>query len=115
MPFESEGLEVRLTDSAVASSREDMTIDGRSVAVTKTTHSLRISFNYLIVSPFGTIPIEITSVTLQRTIWISPELGTVVREEREGKLVESSFSFEGNDADVSIPIPGYVFFMTEIG
>lgn len=114
-PLENEGLEVLLTDSAVASSREQMTIDGRTVDVTKTTHSLRISFNYLVVLPFaGTTPFTITSVTLQRTIWISPELGTIVREEREGKVVEATAPVQGNDVDLSVPIPGYVFFMTEI-
>ncbi len=113
-PFNSEALEVRLTDSAVASSREQMTIDGRTVEVTRTTHSLELSFTLLAETNFGTLPFRLTSVSLQRVIWISPELGTVVREEREGKVADASSVVQGADIDLEIPIPGYVFFMTEI-
>lgn len=113
-PFKSEALEVRLTDSAVASSREQMTIDGRVVEVTRTTHSLELSFTLLAETDFGTLPFRLTSASLQRVIWISPELGTVVREEREGKVVDASTVVEGFDVDLNVPIPGYVFFMTEI-
>lgn len=115
IPFESLGLEVVLSDSAVASTTETVTIGGTAYQTTKTTHSLRLAFRYLPVLPIvGVTPITITSVALSREIWIAPSLGMVVREVREGRVVESEFSVQGNGGDISIPIPGYRFEVTAV-
>src|SRR5690606_34614664 len=80
IPGNSKGLQVLLTDSAVASSQEGLAVGGTTYQTTKTTHSLRISFSYLLDTQLGTIPLTFTTVTLTRNIWISPDLGTIVRE-----------------------------------
>ena len=112
---EVEGLEVALVDSVVASAVEQMTVNGTSYSVTKTTHRLRLSFSALVVLPIvGTTPIEIKSATLERRSWISADLGAIVREERDGAVIDASYDVQGDDVGITIPIPGYVSVMTEI-
>jgi hypothetical protein len=99
---------VALTDSATASTNENVTIGGTMYKATKTTHKLELGFFVLNVPVFGSV--KLTSESLIRTTWIVPELGAIVKETREGKLItvnQSIPGLPGQNADFSIPVPGY--------
>ena len=111
----SKGLELSVVDSVVASATETLTIDGKQYATTKTTHNLRLAVSVLL--QFGgqfTTPVEVKSVTLQRVSWVSAELGAIVREEREGSVIDATIEFSGSQQGVTIPVPGYVSEMTDV-
>jgi len=119
VPSTVKGIKVAVTDSAVSSATESITIGGTSYKTTKTTHSLTLSFTALIDIGLGTIPIQIPAVqTLSRTTWISTDLGAIVREEREGKIFHfGTLTVPGTGSGVEIPdipVPGYVSIMTKV-
>lgn len=115
VPLNSDGIEIGLRDSAVGSSVESIMVGGRSVSTTRTRHSLTLSLSYLVELPIvGMTPIEFASVSLTREIWFSAELGAIVRESREGKVVDADVPVPNFDANISIPIPGYYLEMTSI-
>lgn len=110
-----EGLEVAVTDSAVASSIEKVTVGTTEYETTKTTHKLILSITALVkVGPLPTAPIELKTVSLNRTIWVAPALGAVVREEREGTVVNAQLDVSGETRGITIPIPGSVLIMTKV-
>ena len=117
-PVTSKGIVVEVTDSAVASSVESVTIDGTSYSTTRTLHSLRLSFSYSYEVPVigGFSSVEFASVALSRSIWFSADLGAIVREEREGKVIDANLAVPGStiDTDLSIPIPGFYLEMTGV-
>ncbi|MGE3800363.1 MAG: hypothetical protein AB7H80_05040 [Candidatus Kapaibacterium sp.] len=114
----TKGLELSVVDSVVASSVENLTIDGKQYATTKTTHNLKLALTILLeTEQFGqkiTVPLEVKSVTLQRFSWISAELGAVVREAREGAVIDATVEFGGSQQGVNIPVPGYFSEMTRV-
>ncbi len=115
VPLNSEGIEISLSDSAVGSSIETVAVGGESVATTRTTHSLTLSLSYLVELPIvGITPIEFASVALTREIWFSAELGAIVRERREGRVIDAEVPVPNFDANISIPIPGYYLEMVSI-
>ena len=109
-----EGLEVAVTDSAVASVVETVTIGGTEYKATKTTHKLILSLNVL--AKIGPIPtsIPVKTFSLERVSWVSPTLGAILREEREGTEVDASIDIGGQSQGITIPIPGYKLTMTSV-
>lgn len=107
-----EGLKITFSDSAVGSSSEAQTVGSETFQTTKTKHNLTLHISMLISlpAPIGQTSIGLSTTTLARTTWTSAELGAIVREEREGKVV--SFAYQG--ADYSLPIPGYTSIMTRV-
>jgi len=112
-----QGIRIAVTDSAVASSADNVTIDGTSYAATKTTHRLELSVSAIVSIPvIGNTSIKLKSESLNRTSWTVPQLGAIVREERDGAVIDVS---SGNYGGVSIPgfdlpVPGYVSVMTKV-
>jgi hypothetical protein len=104
------GFRVSITDSAVASTSESVTVAGTSYQTTKTTHSLRLSVNALATIAGIPISVPVGGTSLARTTWIAPSLGAIVREEREAKVLNIDYQGQG----FSVPIPGYVSVMTRI-
>jgi hypothetical protein len=112
-----EGIKIAITDSAVGSSADNLTIGGTSYAATKTTHSLRFSISAIINVPIiGNTPVELKSETLARTTWTVPSLGVIAREERQGKVIDvSGGSFSGVAIpSFTIPVPGYSSMMMSV-
>lgn len=109
-----DGLEVAVTDSAVASVVETVTIGGTEYKTTKTTHKLILSIN--VIGKIGPIPasIPVKTFSLERVSWVSHELGAIVREEREGTVIDAELDFSGQKQGISIPIPGYKLTMTSV-
>jgi|GEM_PF-2002742 len=106
-----EGMRIRLTDTAATSSTESVTIGSESFQATKTVHRLTLHISALITLPVvGQTSVGLATSTLNRTTWTVPELGTVVREEREGKVI--SLDYQGQS--YSLPVPGYMSVMTQI-
>jgi hypothetical protein len=106
-----QGMKVAVKDTAVASSVEQMTIDGMSYSTTKTTHKLELSISIIIDIPIvGRTSVKVASESLTRTTWMSHELGAIVREEREGKVINASYSGQ----NFQIPVPGYLSVMTKV-
>lgn len=104
------GFKVALSDSAVASAVETLTIAGTSQQTTRSTHHLRLSVSALVTVAGFTTPIELTSTTITRTVWVAPALGAIVREHREGKVVNVSYQGQG----FPVNIPGYHSELTAI-
>lgn len=111
------GVKIGVTDSAVASASESITIDGNNYTATKTTHRLRFAISVIADIPIlGTRAIEVKSETMNRTTWTVPQLAAIVREDREGKLINVT---AGNYGGVTVPgfelpIPGYYSLMTKV-
>jgi hypothetical protein len=104
------GFLVKLQDSAIASTSESLTIGPTSYPTTKSTHSLRLSISALVGAFGATVPIELTSTSITRVVWVAPSLGAIVKETREGKVVQAEYQGQS----VSIPIPGYFSLMTRV-
>lgn len=104
------GIKVSVTDSSIGSTTENVTIGGQSYATTKATHSIRLSVHALIGAGQFAVPIEVGSASIGRTIWIAPSLGAIVKEIREGKVLDVAYQGQG----FSVPIPGYVSTMTRV-
>jgi hypothetical protein len=104
------GFVVKLQDSAVASTADNVTVGATSYATTKSTHHLRLSIAALIGAGGFSVPVELTATSLNREIWVAPSLGAIVKETREGKVVEVSYQGQG----FSIPIPGYYSAMVRV-
>jgi hypothetical protein len=99
---------VALTDSAVASTNENVTIGGTTYKATKTTHHLVLGFYVLGIPIVNSL--KVASETLIRTTWMVPELGAIVKETREGKMISVNQSIPGlggQTAAFAIPVPGY--------
>lgn len=109
------GLKVAITDSAVASASENITINGTSYPATKTTHKLILSISAIHNLPLLP-PITLKSESLQRTTWTVPSLGVIAREEREGKVLDvSGTTFGGMTIpSFTLPVPGYYSAMTRV-
>jgi len=106
-----EGLEVSVTDSAVGSAAETVTIGSKEYKTTKTTHKLIVAVTALVkIGPLPTTPLELKTVSLERVSWISHELGAIVREQREGAVIDAAIQGQG----VTIPVPGYHLEMTQV-
>ena len=114
----TKGLEVSIVDSVVASAVESVTIEGQSYPTTKTTHHLIIALTVLaeIGVPPLALPVsyEVKSVTLERLSWTSSALGVIVKEEREGSVIDAKIDIEGTEQGVNIPIPGYRSELTRV-
>lgn len=109
----SHGLEIAVTDSAVASTTEKLNVGGTEYETTKTTHRLSLTVTALgALEAFPNLiaPVELKTVSLTRTIWVSSALGAVVREEREGTVINAEWEGQG----VSLPIPGSMLIMTRV-
>lgn len=104
------GFKISLVDSAVASSVENVTIGGTSYQTTKSTHSLRLAVHAILGSGGLSVPVPVTSTAMVRTVWVAPSLGAIVKEHREGKVVDISYSGQG----FPVPIPGYHSEMTAV-
>lgn len=104
------GFKVALVDSAVASAVENVVIAGTTYSTTKSTHHLRLSISALVNLGGFTTPIELTSVSIVRTVWVAPSLGTIVKEHRQGKVVQVNYQGQGFE----IPIPGYHSELTAV-
>ncbi|HVK38687.1 MAG TPA: hypothetical protein VNA88_09160 [Candidatus Kapabacteria bacterium] len=103
------GFKLAIVDSAVASSVENVTIGGATYAATKSTHHLHLSVTALFGTTFPP-PIEVASSTILRTVWVVPALGTIVKEHREGKVIQVNYQGQG----FTIPIPGYHAELTSV-
>jgi hypothetical protein len=112
-----QGMKVGVADSAIASVTEAITINGQSYTATKTTHKLELSLSAIVAIPIiGNTPIKLTSASLNRTTWIVPELGAIVKEVREGKVLDVSTGTYGSITvpGFQVPVPGYVSTMTRV-
>lgn len=110
-----EGLEVAVTDSAVASAMETITIGSKSYETTKTTHKMILSVTALVKLGPSIVPLELKTFNLERISWMSHELGAIVREQREGTVVDATLSIPNFPAEgVELPIPGYYLEMTGV-
>lgn len=109
------GIKVAITDSAVASSADNVMIGGTSYPATKTTHKLILSVSALHSLPLLP-PITLKSESLQRVTWTVPSLGVIVREEREGKVLDVSGTTVGGMSipSFTLPIPGYISIMNRV-
>lgn len=109
-------LKVTVKDTVTASALENISIDNKSYEATKTTHRLELSFSILVTvtlpPPIGTsvIPVKIASESLGRTTWTVPSLGAIVREDRQGRVINATY--EGQS--YTIPVPGYFTIMTKV-
>ncbi len=101
-------LKIAITDSATGSEIVDYAINGTTYKATKTHHTLRIGFYALGIPLVGQVGLK--TETLDRTTWMVPELGAIVREERQGKTVSIDYQGQGT----SFAIPGYVSVMTKV-
>lgn len=112
-----QGVKIAVTDSATASSTEDITINGVSYPSTKTTHKLELSVSAIITLPIvGTTAVKLKSESLTRTSWTSATLGAIIKEEREGGVIDvSSGTYGGvNIPGFNLDVPGYVSVMTRV-
>ena len=92
-----------LTDEVDSSSIENLTIGGTTYATTRTVHKLSLKIQ-LYLGLFGSdVPVSIPLDAIYRRTWTSAELGTIVKEEREAKVLSASYT----GSNFTIPIPGY--------
>ncbi|MCE7932979.1 MAG: hypothetical protein DYG96_00120 [Chlorobi bacterium CHB2] len=113
LPPQVKGVKVSVSDSAIASASETLTIDGVSYKTTKTTHRLDLKFSVIVNLGFGgdqVVALNTNSIT--RTTWTSAELGAIIREEREAKAINLG-SYTGITLPV-IPAYGSVTAMTKV-
>jgi hypothetical protein len=104
------GIRLSVTDSAVASAIETMTISGVSYQTTKTTHALVFKVSVLTSLGGFTVPVDVATKSTTRTSWIAPALGAIVKEDRPGVVLDASYQGQG----FSIPIPGYHSTMVSV-
>jgi hypothetical protein len=104
------GIRISVTDSAVASAIENLTIDGQTYSTTKTTHDLVFKVSVLGTVGGFTIPVDVGSKTIVRTTWMAPTLGAIVREERPGAVISASYNGQG----FTVPVPGYYSSMIKV-
>lgn len=113
LPPQVKGVIISVSDSAIASTSENVTVDGVTYKTTKTTHRLDLKFRGIVNLGFGgdqIIALNTNSIT--RTTWISSELGAIIREEREAKALTLG-SYSGITLPV-IPAYGSVTAMTKV-
>lgn len=101
-------LKVAVTDSVVGSEIVDFPFNGTTYKATKTTGHLVIGFYAVNIPIFGQVALK--TETLNHTTWTIPELGAIVREEREGKVIDLSYQGQGT----TVAVPGYVSAMTKV-
>ncbi len=112
-----QGMKVAVVDSAVASAVEDITIGGTTYKATRTTHKLELSLSAIITIPIlGNQSIRLTGASLNRTTWMVPSLGAIVKETREGKVLDVSSGTYGTITvpGFQVPVPGYFSTMTRV-
>ncbi len=119
VPAVVKGVKVTVSDSAVGSAVENVTVDGKSYKSTKTTHNLTLSFGVIVdLGSFGTTTVNVPGVyTIKRTSWMAGELGAIIKEEREGTVLHLSavaIPGTGSVALPDIPVPGSVSIMTKV-
>lgn len=102
---------LKLTDSAVGSAKETLTIGGSQYESTKTTHKLELSLSALVEIGPAVVPVKVKSVSLDRKSWMVPSLGVIAKEERSGTVIEAEYQGQGLPP---IPVPGYVSVMTKV-
>jgi hypothetical protein len=101
---------IGISDHVDSSMVENLTIAGRTLVTTKTVHRLSLGLK-LYVSILGTLtPIDVPLDGLYRRTWVSPELGTIVKEDREAKVLSASYT----GSSFTIPVPGYHSELTAI-
>ena len=99
-----------ISDEVDSSMVENLTLAGRTLVTTKTVHRLSLGLK-LYVSLLGTLtPIDIPLDGLYRRTWVSAELGTIVKEDREAKVLSASYT----GSNFSIPVPGYHSELTSV-
>jgi hypothetical protein len=105
---------IAITDSAVTSVIENITIGSQTYKTTKTTHKLELSISVLVDVPIlGLTPFKLKSASLNRITWMAPELGAIVKETRDGSVIQVNEAITGlpggggGNTNFSIPIPGY--------
>ncbi len=101
-----DGLKIGVSDNAQAAGKEDVVIGSQTFSTTKTVHTIAISIS--VITPLATIPVKTESIT--RITWMSPELGAIVREEREGKVITIDYG----GSVFTIPLPSYSSKVTAI-
>jgi len=113
LPAQVKGVKVSVSDSAIASAAENLTIDGVSYKTTKTTHRLDLKFSVIVnLGIGGDQVVALNTNSILRTTWISSELGAILREEREAKVINLG-SYSGIALPV-IPAYGSVTTMTKV-
>jgi hypothetical protein len=110
---------IAVTDSAVASAAEDLSIDGQTYKTTKTTHKLELSISVIVDVPVvGPTAFKLKSASLNRTTWMAPSLGAIVKEVREGTVINVNEAVPGlpggGTPNFSIPVPGYYSAMVKV-
>lgn len=102
------GVKIAITDNARAAGTETLTIGSKSYVTTKTVHTIEVSASALTaLLP----PVKIVGESLIRTTWTSAELGAIIKEEREGKVIQGTI--QGQNYKL-FPIPGYSSAVTAI-
>lgn len=112
-----QGLKVAVADSAIASTTESVTIGTSSYTATKTTHKLELSVSAIVAIPLlGNQVVKLKSESLSRVTWTVPSLGAIVREERQGKVLDVSGTSVGSVTipSFTLPVPGYISVMTKV-
>lgn len=113
LPPQVKGVKISVSDSAIASAAENLTVDGVSYKTTKTTHRLDLKFSLIVNLGFGGDQlIALNTNSILRTTWICSELGAIIREEREAKTI-SLGSYTGI-ALPTFPAYGSVTAMTKV-
>ncbi|MEO5929031.1 MAG: hypothetical protein ABIR47_03775, partial [Candidatus Kapaibacterium sp.] len=79
-------------DNVDSSRVENLTINGTSYATTRTVHRLALTVNLYIGTGAFTVPIKLPLESIYRRTWISADLGAIVKEEREAKVLNTSYS-----------------------
>lgn len=112
-----QGVKIAVADSATASSTENIEVNGVTYPATKTTHKLELSVSAIVTLPIvGNTAIKLKSESLTRTSWTVAQLGAIVKEEREGGVIDvSSGTYGGvNIPGFNLDVPGYVSVMTKV-
>ncbi len=102
------GIKIAISDQARAAGTETLTIGSQTYVTTKTIHTIKISASAL--TSIG-IPVEVASESLTRTTWTSADLGAIIKEEREGRVIQAAY---GGQTYKLFPIPAYSSAVTAI-
>jgi hypothetical protein len=96
-----------VVDNASASSIESMTISNTAYTTTKTTHTMELKIFVQIPNPVPVgpthIPLVLKTESLSRITWMSPALGAIVKETRDGRVI----AINQQGYNFSLPVPGY--------
>jgi hypothetical protein len=102
------GVKIAISDRAQAAGTEAVMIGSQSYMTTKTIHTIKISASALTSIGF---PVEALSESVTRTTWTSADLGAIIKEEREGKVLRVNVSSQSYKL---FPIPAYKSAVTAI-